>query len=120
MKIALAGLQRELMEKTIKSFGNEGIQTVITTDMNGCSMIKKGEVDYYFGACNTGAGAAISIAIGLLGYGKCCTIAKPGMGAKVHEVEKFVKDGKIAFGMSIENIEQAIPILLNQLLKEEK
>ena len=119
MKIALAGLQREVMESAIKSFGNESIQTIITTDMNGCSLIKKGEVDFYFGACNTGAGAAISIAIGLLGYGKCCTIAKPGMGAKVHEVEKFVKEGKIAFGMSIENIEQAIPILLKELTKGE-
>lgn len=118
MKIALVGLQREVMDNAIKSFGNEKIETIITTDMNGCNLIKKGEVDYYFGACNTGAGAAISIAIGLLGYGKCCTIAKPGKGANPDEVEKFVSEGKIAFGMSIENIEKAIPMLLKELVKE--
>ncbi len=41
--------------------------------------VKSGQLDYYIGACNTGAGAALSIAIAVIGYNKSCTIAKPGI-----------------------------------------
>ncbi len=44
--------------------------------------VKSGQLDYYIGACNTGAGAALSIAIAVIGYNKSCTIAKPGIKAK--------------------------------------
>ncbi len=115
MKIVLAGLQREKMEEIIKKSGKT-VEIIVTTDMNGAKMVKKGEADYYFGACNTGAGGAISIAIGLLGYGRCCTVAKPGKVANEREIEKFIGEGKVAFGISIENIENAIPILLEKLI----
>lgn len=117
MKIVLTGLQREVMDKSIRNFGKGDIETIITTDMTGAKMVKKGEADYYIGACNTGAGAAISLAIGLLGFDKCCTIAKPGIGAKQEELIQFVKEGKVAFGVSIENIEEAIPMLLTELVE---
>lgn len=118
MKIVLAGLEREEMEDAIKKSGKE-IETFITTDMKGAKMVKKGEADFYFGACNTGAGAAISIAIGLLGFDNCCTVAKPGQSPNKEEIEAFVKSGKVAFGMSIENIDKTIPLLLEALVEGE-
>lgn len=70
---------------------------------------------YYIGACNTGAGAALSIAIAVIGYNKSCTIAKPGIKAKDEHIAKMIAEGKVAFGLSVEHVEHAIPMLINHL-----
>lgn len=116
MKIAIGGLKKNEMEKAIKEASGGAIETIITTDIAGASMLKKGEVDYYFGACESGGGAAISILIGMIGYSKCCTVARNGQVAKKVDIEKHVADGKIVFGMAHDGIEQTVPILVEVLL----
>lgn len=120
MKIAIGGLSKNVIDQAIKNASNGQIETVITTDMGAVSMLKKGDVDYYFGACESGGGAAISILIGMLGYPKCCTVAKNGQTVKKENVVKFVNEGKIAFGMSVESIEKTVPVLVEVLLEKEK
>ena len=60
MKIAIGGMQKNLMEQEIKKACPDA-ETIVTNDMNAASMMKKGEVDYYIGACESGSGSAISI-----------------------------------------------------------
>lgn len=114
-KIGVAGLQRELMKKTIETAAPGCFDVMICNDMDAAMKVKSGQLDYYIGACNTGAGAALSIAIAVIGYNKSCTIAKPGIKAKEEQVAKMVAEGKIAFGLSVEHIEHAIPMLVAQL-----
>ena len=73
MKIAIGGMQKNEMDFAIKKAMPE-VETVLTNDMAAVKMLKNGEVDYYFGACESGGGSAISILIGLMGYSKCCTV----------------------------------------------
>lgn len=79
-------------------------------------MVKKGEADYYFGACQSGGGAAISLVIGILGYNKCATVAKLGAKPNKENIEKMVDEGKLAFGMAVENISTTVPIIIDVLL----
>ncbi|MBW7571922.1 DUF2620 family protein [Caproiciproducens faecalis] len=118
MKIAIGGLSKNVTAAAVQKFSGGKIETVITTDIGAVSMLKKGEVDYYFGACESGGGAAISILIGMIGYAKCCTVAKNGQVVKKENVEKFVNEGKIAFGMSVESIEKTVPLLVEALLEK--
>lgn len=119
MKIAIGGMQKNEMQEVIKKTSAD-IETVITNDMAAVKMIKNGEVDYYFGACESGGGSAISILIGLLGYSKCCTVCKNGGKPKKEEIEKFVKEGKLCFGMTVSNIEGTVPVLLEVLLENNR
>lgn len=114
-KIGVAGLQRELMKKTIETAAPGCFEVFIYNDMEAAMKVKSGQLDYYIGACNIGAGAALSIAIAVIGYNKSGTIAKPGIKAKEEQVAKMVADGKIAFGLSVEHIEHAIPMLIAHL-----
>ena len=82
-------------------------------------MIKRGEVDYYFGACESGGGAAISILIGMLGYSKCCTVCKNASRPDPKEIQGFVDSGKIAFGMTVQSIDATVPILVQALMKKQ-
>ncbi|EFD5268743.1 TPA: DUF2620 domain-containing protein [Escherichia coli] len=121
-KIGVAGLQREQIKKTIEATAPGSFEVFIHNDMEAAMKVKSGQLDYYIGACNTGAGAALSIAIAALsiaiaviGYNKSCTIAKPGIKAKDEHIAKMIAEGKVAFGLSVEHVEHAIPMLINHL-----
>lgn len=116
MKIAIGGMKKNEMENAIKKAMPEA-ETIITTDMGAVPMLKNNEVDYYFGACESGGGAAISILIGTIGYGKCCTVAKTGQKANLDQIKKYIKEGKIVFGMAHDGIENTVPVLI-QAIKE--
>lgn len=116
VKIAVGGLNKNEMEKAIKNAGADKVEVIVTNDMAGANMLKKGEAHYYFGACNSGGGAAISILIGMIGYSKCATIAKNGQKPKREEIDKFLKEGKIVFGMAIESIEVGVNLLIDGIL----
>lgn len=117
MKIAIGGMKKNEMESAIKKAAPE-VETIITTDMGAIPMLKSGEVDYYFGACESGGGAAISILIGMIGYMKCCTVAKNGEIAKKEDIEKHVAANKIVFGMAHDNIERTVPVLMEVLINK--
>ena len=105
-KIGVAGLQREQIKKTIEATAPGSFEVFIHNDMEAAMKVKSGQLDYYIGACNTGAG---------IGYNKSCTIAKPGIKAKDEHIAKMIAEGKVAFGLSVEHVEHAIPMLINHL-----
>jgi hypothetical protein len=69
-KIGVAGLQREHIKKTIETSAPGCFEVFIYNDMEAAMKVKSGLLDYYIGACNTGAGAALSIAIAIIGFNK--------------------------------------------------
>ncbi len=114
-KIGIAGLQREQIKKLVELTAPGEFDCHIMSDMDAALKVKHGELDYYIGACNTGAGAALSMAIAIIGYNKSATIAKPGIQAKPEQIAQFIAKGKVAFGLSIEHVEHAIPLLISLL-----
>lgn len=117
-KIGIVGLQREQIKAEIERSAPGLFECFILNDIEASLKIKNGQLDYYIGCCNTGAGAALSMAIAIIGFSKCCTIAKPAIQAKSDQIEKFISEGKIAFGLSVEHVEHAIPMLLCQLANQ--
>lgn len=69
MKIAIGGLNKPEMEKTMLSCGYPNLQVLPMTDMEAVVNLKKKEVDYYFGVCHSGGGA-IAMMIGASGITK--------------------------------------------------
>jgi hypothetical protein len=118
LRIMIGGLNKEAISKAAQAAGGDKVAVTVTSDFEGGKKIKAGEADYYFGACNTGGGAALSILIGMLGFAKCATVAKAGKRPKADEIEKAVGENKVAFGMAIESIDEAVPMLVGSLLKK--
>nr|WP_158118442.1 DUF2620 domain-containing protein [Vibrio cidicii] len=114
-KIAIAGLQREQIKQQIETALPDAFECHILTDMDAAVRVKSGEMDYFIGCCNTGAGGALAMAIAILGYAQCCTIAKPSIQAKQEEIQSFIDKGCVAFGLSLEHVEHAVPMLIQQL-----
>ncbi|EDL53641.1 putative protein yhfU [Vibrio mediterranei AK1] len=116
--IAIAGLQREQIKAQIEEAAPGKFECHILNDMDAAMKVKAGELDYYVGACNTGAGAALSMAIAIIGFNESCTIAKPAIQAKKEQIAQFITEGKKAFGLSIEHVDHAVPMLATLLARE--
>lgn len=121
VKVVVGGQinKQEIADLTKKILGDKA--TVgIKGDLEAAMSLKSGEFDYYIGACNTGGGGALALAIALLGADNCATISMPGKIFSNEEIEKCVEIGKTAFGFTAQHAEAVLPILLNALLKKKE
>ena len=75
MKIVVGGqIDKENVAEIIKKYIPEA-EIIIKSDIDAAMDVKMGNVDYYFGACNTGGGGALAMAIAIAGADKCATLA---------------------------------------------
>lgn len=96
----------------------EGVELAIKNDLDAVNALKMGKFDYYVGACNTGGGGALAMAIALLGQNLCKTISMPGKVFSDEEIIAAVKEGKKAFGFTAQHAEQVLPVLMKAILEK--
>lgn len=116
MKIAIGGLKKEEMKTAIEK-ADSNVEVIVSSDMAAIPLLKSGGVDYYFGACESGGGAAISILIGAIGYSKCGIVCKNGETPSEEKISKIVHEDKLVFGMAHDKIDVTVPILV-KILKQ--
>jgi Protein of unknown function DUF2620 len=85
-------------------------------DIAGATEVARGQADYYFGACATGAGGALAMAIAILGYDRCFTASMVGCPPKEAEIQAAVASGKRAFGFTVDHIDSTVRLLLAAIL----
>lgn len=117
MKIVVGGqVDRQEIANKIKEIAGEKIEVEVMDDIQAATAIKSGKADYYFGACHTGGGGALGMAMAILTNAKCATISMPGRGPKTEKIKKEVEAGKVAFGFTADHIDKAVTLLLENIL----
>lgn len=115
MKIVVGGqVEKKQIENLIKEI-DPSIETVVKSDLEAAMAMKTGQADFYFGACHTGGGGALAMAIALIGKDKCETVSMPGKKPNEDKVMEAVKSGKKAFGFTGDHVEVAVPMILNAI-----
>ena len=115
MKIVVGGQidKEEIASLIEKQLGEKAVVTV-KGDLDATMGMKTGQYDYYVGACNTGGGGALAMALAILGK------AMPGQIRSDEEIEAEVRDGKVAFGFTAQHKDAVVPVLLNAMVKKEE
>ena len=115
MKIVVGGqIDKDGVAKIVKNYFIDS-DVVIKNDIEAAMAVKNGEFDFYFGACNTGGGGALAMAIAILGANKCLTVASPGNMLDESKVESEIKKGKIAFGFTPQAAEVVVKMISKYL-----
>lgn len=119
IKIVVGGQinKQEIADFTRKTLGDQAVVDV-KGDLDAVMALKAGDYDYYIGACNTGGGGALAMAIALLGADTCATISMPGKISSDKEIIDYVEAGRTAFGFTAQHAEAVLPTLLNAFLKK--
>ena len=119
MKIVVGGqIDKQKVYDTIKGVVGDRASVEIKDDIAAAMAVKTGQADYYFGACKTGGGGALAMAIALCGYGQCVTLASPGKTMTPAEIAAQVQSGKTCFGFVPESISTVVPPLMAALLEK--
>ncbi|MCG3420416.1 DUF2620 domain-containing protein [Oceanobacillus jordanicus] len=115
MKIVIGGqVEKKAIEGLIKEL-DASIETSVKSDLDAAMAIKTGQADYYVGACHTGGGGALAMAIAMIGRDQCETVSIPGKQPQEEKVIEAVNAGKKAFGFTGDHMEKAIPMIVNAL-----
>lgn len=114
MKILVGGFGKAKLYETVRRLAPD-VTVEQTNDLQAYQELRNGRADYYFGSCASGGGSSLGALVGLLGYDKTATISRAGRPPKREEIEQAVRQGKIAFGMSVDHIDLAVPMLLDAL-----
>ncbi|NBJ70968.1 MULTISPECIES: DUF2620 domain-containing protein [Clostridia] len=115
MKIVIGGqVEKQAIEALIKEI-DSSIETVVKSDLDAAMAMKTQQADYYLGACHTGGGGALAMAIAMIGRDKCETVSMPGRKPNKQAVEAAVQNGKVAFGFTGDHLEAAIPMIIHAL-----
>jgi hypothetical protein len=119
MKIVVGGqVEKAEIESLVKKYGGESVEVTVKSDLDAAMLLKSGGADYYLGACHTGGGGALAMAIALLGMPQCATISMPGKPPVKEKVEESVKNGAKAFGFTGDHKEKAVEYLMGALLQQ--
>ncbi|MEI5995307.1 DUF2620 domain-containing protein [Candidatus Enterococcus mansonii] len=115
-KIVIGGqIEKSTIEELLQKYGKGNYEITVKTDIDAAMALKNGTADYYFGACNTGGGGALAMAIALLGGDKTATLGMPGKTASEEEISQSVAAGKIAFGFTSQDMEFIISNVMKAL-----
>ena len=120
MKIVVGGqIDKEDIAAIVKKELGDQAEVTVKGDLDATMGMKAGTYDYYVGACNTGGGGALAMALAILGKAKCATLPMPGKIRSDEEIRQEVKDGKVAFGFTAQHKEAVLPVLLKALTDKE-
>lgn len=115
MKIVIGGqVEKKEIEKMIKEL-DTSIETQIKSDLEAAMAVKTNQADYYIGACHTGGGGALAMAIAMLSKDQTETVSMPGRQPKEEKIIEAVNDGKKAFGFTADHAEKAVPMIINAI-----
>ena len=118
IRIVVGGaIRKDDIKNLIMEIGGGKFEVEVMSDMQAAMAVKTNKADYYLGACHTGGGGALSMAIAILTMAKCATVSMPGRPPKEADIVKAVSDGKVAFGFTGDHLEAAVPVIMNEILK---
>lgn len=120
MKIVVGGqIDKQDIAAIVEKELGANASVEIKGDLDATMGMKSGTYDYYVGACNTGGGGALAMALAILGKAKCATISMPGNVCSEEQIRDEVKKGKVAFGFTAQHKEEVLPVLLKALTDKE-
>lgn len=109
MKIIAGGVAKTEVAEVLRPLLGPDDTVVVGTDMDAAIQLRSGQADYYLGTCHTGAGASLGVLVGLLGSDRTHTFGRSLPSAEA--IRAAVEDGNLAFGFSIDQVQDVVPTL---------
>ncbi|WP_277631166.1 DUF2620 domain-containing protein [Atopococcus tabaci] len=119
-KIVVGGqIDRKEVAKLVEQHAEGKFDVEVKGDLDAAMALKNGQADYYLGACNTGGGGALAMAIALVGRNQTSSVSMPGKIMTEDEIREEVAAGKKAFGFTAQHMETVVPIIMKELVNKE-
>jgi hypothetical protein len=119
LRLVVAGMGKNEIKQYAEQVGGEHVQVAVVSDMEGARAVKAGLADYYVGACASGRGGALSIAIAILGYSNCAMVSTQGHAPATEDIKRMVLESSSkAFGINYAHASVVVGPLVEALLEK--
>lgn len=108
-KVLTGGVGKIEVADTVKQLALDGVEVIVSSDMDAAMKLRAGQADYYLGTCHTGAGASLGVLVGLLGKDACHTFGRSVPSPEA--VAALLDEGKKVFGFALDQIDAVAPVL---------
>ena len=113
MKIIAGGVAKSEVADALRPLLGDGDTVTIGTDMDAAVQLQSGAVDFFLGTCHTGAGASLGVLVGFLGSQRTHTFGRSLPSQE--QIDAAVEAGNVAFGFSIDQVQDIVPMLWRAL-----
>jgi len=113
----VCGMGKEQIARAVQAAAGDRATVKVTSDFEAATAIASGTADYYIGACQSGAGSALAVAIAVLGWDRVARLS--GVGLKTADdaqIEQYVREGKRAFGIAHSHVDSSVPVIVRAVL----
>ncbi len=118
VKIVVGGqIDKKRIRDIIVTYSGDKATVDVLGDLDAAMAMQTGQYDYYIGACNTGGGGALAMAIAILGLDQCATLSMPGKILSDEKIKEEVESGKIAFGFTAQDADNVLSVVLPLIIK---
>jgi energy-converting hydrogenase Eha subunit B len=114
LTLYIGGVGKADVKRLLEQRRDSTLKIVVSNDLEAGPILKRTADTYYIGTCHTGAGGALGAMLAFLGRQKCYTF---GRQARIHatDVQKLLAAGVRAFGLSIDQINTIVPVLVDAI-----
>ena len=116
IRIAVSGMGKDRFAELARLVDPAEVSAEARSDYEAALAVKDGRADYYIGACQTGAGAALGVANAILGSAQVVRLSGAGSVPDATAIKAAVASGKRGFGLARPHIEEVVPVLVRALL----
>jgi hypothetical protein len=109
IRVGVTGLGRGDAVESLRAVGQ--IEPVAMGDMEAATCLTRDELSYVVGVCESGGGAALAMAIALVGPDSCTNLSKMGRPIDPARLPSLLADGVRVFGVARDHVATVVPAL---------
>lgn len=113
--IYLGGVGKTDVKRLLEQRHDPRLTVVVSSDLEAGPILKRTADTYYIGTCHTGAGGSLGAMLAFVGRQKCHTFGRQAR-VTTAEVQKLLDAGVRTFGLSVDQINAVVPVLVDTIL----
>lgn len=98
IRVAVTGMGRQDVSEALNS--HDGIEPVPMSDLEAAAALQQGSVSYVVGVCESGGGAALAMAIAVVGPAACTNLSSMGRPPDPQSLPAHLDAGVRVFGIA--------------------
>ncbi|GCE48270.1 uncharacterized protein DUF2620 [Thermosporothrix hazakensis] len=114
LTIYVGGVGKVDVKRLLEQRRSPDLKIIASSDLEAGPAMKRNKDAYYIGTCHTGAGASLGAMLAFMGRQKCHTFGRQSK-LTTKDVHSLLDSGVRAFGLSIDQINAIVPVLVDGL-----
>jgi hypothetical protein len=113
--IYIGGVGKTDVKRLLEQRHDPQLKIVVSNDLEAGPILKRTTNTYYIGTCHTGAGGSLGAMIAFMGRQRTHTFGRQAR-ITTEDAKKLLASNVRVFGLSIDQINAVVPVLVDAIL----